>query len=185
VALRDSEVASATVGVNIAETKLIVFMVSAFMSGIAGAFIGMYYQHVDTSPFQALLGLTLVLGLVIGGVAYMSGALYAGLFLLGLTLLQQIWDISLLRAIEYLGPGLAALGIIASPNGAVVPLGQALARLLPWRTDPRAQPAAEGAVIPDPDPGDLGLTRPFTDADVARLDRTLGISAEVARAGVT
>jgi len=184
VALRDSEVASATVGVNIVETKLIVFMVSAFMAGIAGAFIGMYYEQIDTSPFQALLGLTLVLGLVIGGVAYMSGALYAGLFLLGLTLLKEIWNVPLLRAIEYLGPGLAALGIIASPNGAVVPLGDALARLLPWHRAAKTEEQARRAATAEPEPGDLGLTRPFTEADVVRLDRHLGIAAEVPRGAV-
>src|SRR5262249_5196597 len=44
IALRDSEAASATVGVNILETKLAVFCMSAGMAGFAGAFLAMHYE---------------------------------------------------------------------------------------------------------------------------------------------
>jgi branched-chain amino acid transport system permease protein len=176
VALRDSEVASATVGVSIAETKLVVFMVSAFIAGLAGAFTGMFYEQTDASPFQALLGLTFVLALVIGGVSYLSGALYAGLFLVGLALLKEVWDVPLLRSIEYLGPGLAALGIIAEPDGAIVPIAQAFARLLPWRHDAREADALRRAATAEPEVGELGLSVPFTESDVVYLDRMLGVA---------
>ena len=43
IALRDSEAASATVGVNVLETKLAVFSLSAGMAGFAGAFLAMHY----------------------------------------------------------------------------------------------------------------------------------------------
>ena len=71
VALRDSEAASATVGVNILETKLAVFALSAGMSGFAGAFLAMQYETLEpgaTNGFAMLAGLPIVLALVIGGV---------------------------------------------------------------------------------------------------------------------
>ena len=54
VALRDSEAASATVGVNVLETKVAVFMLSAGMAGFAGAFLAMYYETTDAQQFQML-----------------------------------------------------------------------------------------------------------------------------------
>jgi branched-chain amino acid transport system permease protein len=179
VALRDSEVASATVGVNLAETKLIVFCFSAFLAGVAGAFTGMFYERTDASAFQPLLGLTMVLALVIGGVSYLSGALYAGLFLVGLALLKEVWDTPLVRSIEYLGPGLAALGIIANPDGAVVPIGRAFARLLPWRHDAKEADAVRRAATSEPELGELGLSTPFTEADRVYLDRMLGVADSI------
>ena len=44
VALRDSEAASVTVGVNVLETKLAVFTLSAGIAGFAGAFFAMYVR---------------------------------------------------------------------------------------------------------------------------------------------
>ena len=71
------------------------------------------------------------LALVIGGVGTVAGALFAGIFGLGLIILQETWHLTLFRAIEFLAPGLAALGIIQNPSGAVVPIGEGFAPLLP------------------------------------------------------
>lgn len=185
VAMRDSEVASATIGVNVAETKLIAFMFSAFVAGIGGAFIAQFYGQTSVQPFDTLLGVTLVLGLVIGGVANTAGALYAGLFLLGLAILQDIWKVPLVRSIEFLGPGLAALGIIANPRGVVVAVGERLAPLLPWRADAKREEAERRAADAEMEPGELGLTVAFTESDVLRIDRALGVSAELPRGGAT
>ena len=56
-----------------------------------------------------------------------------------LIIIQDDWHISLWLALEYLAPGLAVLGIIQNPSGAVVPIGEGFARLLPWRQDARRE----------------------------------------------
>jgi hypothetical protein len=83
-----------------------------------------------------------------------------------------------------LAPGLAVLGIIANPSGAVVPIGEGFARLLPWRHDARAEYEAQREADAEPEVGELGLERPFEEADVLLVDRALGISDEVPRVPV-
>ncbi len=181
IALRDSEAAASTVGVNVLETKVAVFMLSAAMAGFAGAFLAQYYETINQAQFSMLGGLPLVLALVIGGVGTVAGALFAGAFGLGLIILQETWHLTLFRAIEFLAPGIAALGIIRNPSGVVVPIGEGFAPLLPWRKDAKAAADEVEAAFADPEVGDLGLDRPFTEAAVLILDRALAINNDVPR----
>jgi branched-subunit amino acid ABC-type transport system permease component len=181
IALRDSEAAAATVGVNVLETKVAVFMLSAAMAGFAGAFLAQYYETINQAQFSMLGGLPLVLALVIGGVGTVAGALFAGVFGLALIILQDTWHLTLFRAIEFLAPGLAALGIIQNPSGAVVPIGEGFAPLLPWRKDAKAEAETLKAALAEPEVGELGIDRPFTEADVIVLDRGLAITNDVPR----
>jgi branched-chain amino acid transport system permease protein len=185
IALRDSEAASATVGVNILETKVAVFSLSAAMSGFAGAFLVMYYRTLgsgSTNGFAMLAGLAIVLALVIGGVSCVSGALFAGIFGLVTILIQESWHLDLWKTFAILAPGLAALGIYRNPAGAVVEIGQGFAPLLPWRKHARAEAAELKAATAEPEVGELGIEREFEEADVLLLDRGLGITNEVPRA---
>ena len=183
VALRDSEAASVTVGVNVLETKLAVFALSAGIAGFAGAFFAMSAETLNGSTgFQMIAGLPIVLALVIGGVGFVAGALFAGVFGLLTLLIQEKWHLSLWLGLFYLAPGLAVLGIIQNPSGAVVPIGEGFARLLPWRHDARREYEEMTAAAAEPEIGELGLERPFEEADVLLVDRGLGISNEVPRA---
>jgi branched-chain amino acid transport system permease protein len=179
VAMRDSEAASATVGVSILETKVVVFMLSAAIAGFAGAFLAQQLGSLTSSNFQMLAGLPLVLALVIGGVASVAGALFAGVFGFILIYVKQTWHLSLWRSLEILGPGLTALGIIKNPSGAVVPIGDAFAPLLPWRRDAKVRAAVEKARIALPEVGELGITRPFTATDIIAIERELGVADEL------
>jgi branched-chain amino acid transport system permease protein len=179
VAMRDSEAASATIGVSILETKVVVFMLSAAIAGFAGAFLAQQLGSLTSSNFQMLAGLPLVLALVIGGVASVAGALFAGVFGFILIYVKQTWHLSLWRSLEILGPGLTALGIIKNPSGAVVPIGDAFAPLLPWRKDAKARAAVEKARIALPEVGELGITRPFTATDIIAIERELGVTDDL------
>jgi branched-chain amino acid transport system permease protein len=185
VALRDSEAASVTVGVNVLETKLVVFALSAGIAGFSGAFFAMNFQTLSNAQgFEMIAGLPIVLALVIGGVGFVSGALFAGVFGFITLYVQDQWHISLWIALTYLAPGLAVLGIIQNPSGAVVAIGEGFARLLPWRDDARREYEEMTAANAEPEIGDLGLARPFTEPDVLLVDRELRISNELPRAPV-
>jgi branched-chain amino acid transport system permease protein len=184
VALRDSEAASVTVGVNVFETKVAVFSLSAGMAGFAGAFLAMQYESLNAAKnFEMIAGLPIVLALVIGGVGFVAGALFAGMFALVTVMIQENWHISLWQSLIYLAPGLAVLGIIQNPSGAVVPMGEGFARLLPWRHDARKEYAEQKIADAEPEVGVLGLERGFEEADVLLIDRALGVSNELAQVG--
>src|SRR5262249_15236900 len=64
IALRDSEAASVTVGINVLITKVLVFGLSAGIAGFAGAFLVMRLGQIDSTPnngFGMLIGLGIVL----------------------------------------------------------------------------------------------------------------------------
>jgi hypothetical protein len=134
--------------------------------------------------FEMIAGLPVVLALVIGGVGFVAGALFAGVFGVVTLFIQDHWHISLWLALYYLAPGLAVLGIIQNPSGAVVPIGEGFARLLPWRHDARREYEEMTAAAAEPEVGGLGLERGFEEADVLLVDRALGISNDVPREAV-
>jgi branched-chain amino acid transport system permease protein len=81
IAMKDSPAACATLGLNIVRLKLSVFMLSAGIGGLGGLFWAAQIRTVDTSRFDLLLGLSLFMLAVVGGIGYVSGALIAGLIM--------------------------------------------------------------------------------------------------------
>jgi len=67
-----------------------------------------------------------VLALVIGGVGFVAGALFAGVFGLFLIIIQSDWHISLWIGVTYLAPARRPRHH-PEPSGAVVPIGEGFA----------------------------------------------------------
>src|SRR4030095_6778644 len=81
VAIRDHPVAAEAMGVNIALYKTLTFGVSALYTGVAGALGAVVVPFVAPDRFTAGLSINFLIGIVIGGVASISGALYGALFI--------------------------------------------------------------------------------------------------------
>jgi len=81
VAIRDNHVAAEAMGVNNALIKSLAFGVSAMYTGIAGALGAIAVQFVAPDSFNFFLSITLLVGIVIGGLASIPGALYGALFI--------------------------------------------------------------------------------------------------------
>jgi branched-chain amino acid transport system permease protein len=81
MAIRDNHVAAEAMGVNNALVKSLTFGVSAMFTGIAGALGAIAVQFVAPDSFNIFLSITLLIGIVIGGLASISGALYGALFI--------------------------------------------------------------------------------------------------------
>jgi branched-chain amino acid transport system permease protein len=81
VAIRDQPIAARAMGINTSLYKSLTFGVSALYTGIAGALGAIAVQFVAPDSFSIFLSITLVVGVVIGGLASISGALYGALFI--------------------------------------------------------------------------------------------------------
>jgi branched-chain amino acid transport system permease protein len=81
VAIRDNHIAAEAMGVDNALYKSVVFGVSAAYTGVAGALSAVAIAFVAPDSFNVFLSITLLTGIVIGGFATISGAIYGALFI--------------------------------------------------------------------------------------------------------
>ena len=81
VAIRDNPIAARTMGVNAALYKSLTFGVSACYTGIAGALGGLAVAFVAPDSFNVFLSITFLVGIVVGGLASVSGAIFGALFI--------------------------------------------------------------------------------------------------------
>ena len=72
-AIRDSEVAAASSGVNVALYKTLAFGVSAFYAGAAGALFAIASTYVTPGTFPVLLSLYVLIGAVVAGLGSLWG----------------------------------------------------------------------------------------------------------------
>ena len=81
VAIRDNHIAAETMGINSALYKSLVFGISAAYTGVAGALSALAIAFVAPDSFDAFLSITLLTGVVIGGLATISGAIFGAVFI--------------------------------------------------------------------------------------------------------
>jgi branched-chain amino acid transport system permease protein len=79
IAIRDNETGAAVSGVNLAKTKTLTFGASAALGGLSGTMYVMAIQFVAPDVFGINLAIFLIVGLVVGGVGTLSGAVIGGL----------------------------------------------------------------------------------------------------------
>jgi len=124
--VRDSELAAASVGVNVVKYKLIAFSVSSFYAAVAGGLYMALSPDVDpTYIFGALTGsIPLLILVVLGGVSSIAGALLASfIFALSPIFMPQFIDWVL---------GLLHIPWTFPPNLTLVIFGIALIKVLQY-----------------------------------------------------
>ncbi len=81
MAVREQSTAAEAMGINLAGLKTRTFAVSAMFTGVAGALSAIAVQFVAPDSFNFFLSITLFVGLVVGGVDSIPGALFGGAFI--------------------------------------------------------------------------------------------------------
>ncbi|MGQ0511520.1 MAG: branched-chain amino acid ABC transporter permease [Betaproteobacteria bacterium] len=81
VAIRDQHVAAEAMGVNNAMVKSLAFGVSAMYTGVAGALGAIAIQFVAPDSFNIFVSIVFLVGIVVGGLASIPGAIYGALFI--------------------------------------------------------------------------------------------------------
>ena len=124
--LRDAPVAASTLGVNLTVAKLVTFAVCGVVAALGGALDGAVQQSITPTDFSFGASLELLLLVVLGGRAVISGAVIAGaVYAVQVVHLLPIPN----SVIRYLPLAITAgvIGLATNPEGTVA-LGAAEAR---------------------------------------------------------
>ena len=81
VAIRDQPIAASAMGINTSIFKSLAFGVSAMYTGVAGALGAIAVQFVAPDSFTLSLSIILLVGMIVGGLASIAGALYGAFFI--------------------------------------------------------------------------------------------------------
>jgi branched-chain amino acid transport system permease protein len=81
IAIRDHPIAASSMGINTSLYKSLAFGVSALFTGVAGSLSALLISFVAPDSFNVFLSIILLVGMVIGGAATLSGALWGALFI--------------------------------------------------------------------------------------------------------
>ena len=84
VAIRDNDIAARSMGINLWRYKLLAFFISAFMTGIAGALMGIYISFVTVDGFPFLLSIEALAIIVVGGLGSILGVVFGTVFIVSL-----------------------------------------------------------------------------------------------------
>jgi len=114
-AIRDSEIAAVSFGVNPVLYKTLAFGWSAAYAGIAGALFAMPTAFVSPDSYDISLSLTLLVGVVIGGLDMMWGAVLGGIVIEFLPL----WVQKVNPALSSIVYGLALVAIMMFMPGGI------------------------------------------------------------------
>jgi branched-chain amino acid transport system permease protein len=81
MAIRDSETAAKSMGVNLAVYKVKAFTISAVMTGMAGCLFAHKMSFISPEMFTLLLSLEFIMVIIIGGIFGVHGAILGAVFI--------------------------------------------------------------------------------------------------------
>lgn len=180
-ALRDSETTAVSMGIDPVRYKLLAFVASGFIAGVAGGLFG-YVNRVLTAPsFSLLQSLQYVTFAVIAGVGEIFGAFLVGVFLVAPSLFAQPAS-GVNQAPFILSGVVAVLVAIQYPNGLAAFYRRLVRPFDPseriaWASADSAgapEPVAAAATAADLDAEDVRRAAVLVGADDAPRDGPVG-----------
>jgi branched-chain amino acid transport system permease protein len=85
VAIREDEIAAEAMGVHTTRAKVIAFVVSSALAGVAGGLFAHYLMYVHTNSFTFLRSFEIIIMIVIGGLGSISGSVLGAVLFISLT----------------------------------------------------------------------------------------------------
>src|SRR3954454_3155223 len=81
IALREDEVAAASMGVPLVRTKMLAYTIGAALGGAAGAFLGAYNNAINSNQFQFSFSILVLSMIILGGLGSVWGVVLGGFVL--------------------------------------------------------------------------------------------------------
>jgi branched-chain amino acid transport system permease protein len=81
IAIREDEVAAASMGVPLVRTKLLSYAIGAAIGGAAGAFLGAYTQAINSNQFQFSFSILILAMIILGGLGSIWGTMLGAVVL--------------------------------------------------------------------------------------------------------
>ncbi len=131
IAIRDHPIAAAAMGVNLPVFKSITFGVSAAFTGVAGALGAIAVAFVAPDSFTIFLSITFLVGVVVGGLATIWGAIFGAIFI---QFIPNVAD-EISKSAPWAIYGIFLIGLMyLMPAGVMGVLQSIKARLFPSKT---------------------------------------------------
>ncbi|MFH1351088.1 MAG: branched-chain amino acid ABC transporter permease [Pseudomonadota bacterium] len=123
IAIRDSDIAAETMGVNLTLYKTLAFAVSAFYTGIAGGLMAFLLGFINPSSFNFILSIYFLAFVIVGGLGSIFGSIMGGVVM---TWLMLVLD--KIQELPYLGEMLLSfsdkwMNVSGLPNIASIVFG--------------------------------------------------------------
>jgi len=123
IAIRDSDIAAETMGVNLVYYKTLAFAVSAFYAGVAGGLYAFMLGFINPTTFNFILSIYFLAFVIVGGLGSIFGSIMGGIVMTWLLL-----ELDKVQELPYLGQALIAfsekwMNVAGLPNIASIILG--------------------------------------------------------------
>jgi branched-chain amino acid transport system permease protein len=117
VSIREDELAAEAMGINTTRYKVLSFVISSALAGVAGVLFGHYTQFLSTNDFQFIRSFEIIIMIVLGGMGSLTGAVFGAIVI---TLLPELLrkmpgDFSQYRLVVY--SALLILIMLTRPQG--------------------------------------------------------------------
>lgn len=112
-ALRDSDVAAESMGINLAQFKTTAFAISATVTGLAGALYAHKLAFISPEQFGIMVSVEFLMTIIIGGLGSLHGAVFGAMFFI---LLPQL----IVAVKAYLPAKIAELPVLESATFGVL-----------------------------------------------------------------
>ena len=115
VAVRDEELATASIGASVSSYKMLAMGISCALCGISGALLAHYMHYLNPTMFNMVKSDELVMTVILGGCGSLTGTIIASLILVPLPEILRFGSVQEWRMVFY--GLLVVLVIIFKPSG--------------------------------------------------------------------
>src|SRR6266508_4405583 len=117
VSIREDELAAEAMGINTTRYKVLSFVISSALAGMAGVLFGHYTQFLSTNDFQFIRSFEIIIMIVLGGMGSLTGSVFGAIVI---TLLPELLrklpgDLSKYRLVVY--SALLIIIMLTRPQG--------------------------------------------------------------------